>query len=203
LHLRNTWQLDEQLRSLVLSLKLARYAGQALGADGLQLYSDLLCVREPGGPDDELHVDAARMPVPGESIVAAYIPLSTETTPTPALELVSASHLMPECKEFKLHRSTTLRRVRGRVRRSGNPVAQASTVPGDVTFFSGNVFHRVRGHTGRRPTVSLWVYYVLAGQTLIRPRNPFQTLERDAHFSEINVGRPLLTPLTPLVWGRR
>ncbi|HRK31902.1 MAG TPA: phytanoyl-CoA dioxygenase family protein [Tepidisphaeraceae bacterium] len=202
IQLRNTWQLDERLRSIVLDLSLARRAAELLGAPGLQLYSDLLVVREPGGPDDDWHLDAVRMPVPGDAVVAAYIPLSPASAGEGSLDLLVGSHLLPECSEFKLHRATTLKRIRGRLVRSGLPLLQASPVPGDVTFITGNVFHRVRQSALKVPSVTLWVYYFLAGQTLIRPKNPFQALERERHFAEVAVGRPVLTPLTPLVCGK-
>jgi Phytanoyl-CoA dioxygenase (PhyH) len=202
LQVRNTWQLSDPIRSLVCSRSLAATAGELINAGAMQLYADLAIVKEPTAPAGPWHVDGAHSVVAPDSLLIAYIPLTHADGRTGGLALRSGSHLTGVAKEFKPTSRANVRRSLKKLTEAGCTEVMPSYDVGDVLFYTGATFHRLSANHGATPAVSLWVMFIPHGQTMVRIRNAFQAIERQRFFSDVLVGRPLTTALTPLLWQR-
>lgn len=202
LQVRNAWQLSDPIRNLVCRRSLAATAGELIGASAMQLYADLAIVKEPTAAAGPWHIDGAHSVVAPDSLLIAYIPLNPVDGRTGGLALRSGSHLTGAAKEFKPTSRANIRRSLRKLTEAGCPEATPSFDVGDVLFYTGATFHRLSSNHGASPAVSLWVMFIPYGQTMVRIRNAFQAVERQRYFSDVLVGRPLTTALTPLLWHK-
>lgn len=203
LQARNLWQHSDALRTLTFSRRLAAIAGELLGAAAVQLYSDVVTVTEPGSPEALWHFDAAYLPLDGTTVAVAWIPLqATGGAGTGGLRLRPGSHRFEGNAGLRPERPENLRRFRRALKRAGLPVAAPAVQPGDVVFYSGMTSHALDANRSPRPNAALWITYVRADAPLVRPGNDCQSHERDLYLRGLTVGRPLHTPLHPLLWHR-
>jgi hypothetical protein len=202
LQLRNAWQLSDPIRNLVCSRSLAGKAAELIDASGIQLYADLAIVKEPTAPAGSWHIDGAHTVVAPDSLLIAYIPLAPADGRTGGLALRGGSHLTAAAREFKPTSRANVRRSLKKLSEEGCPEVAPTLDQGDLVFYSGATFHRLSPNHGAAPAVALFVMYIPHGQTMVRIRNAFQAVERQRFFSDVLVGRPLTTALTPLLWQR-
>jgi hypothetical protein len=202
LQLRNAWQLDDLIRGLVLSRSLAAIAGGLLGASGIQLYGDLIVVKEPGAPESPWHADRVFMPVAPEGLVVACVPLHPCGPDGPGLRFRPSSHRLLPTTFRNPQSPVALRRFSRRLDAARCPIAEPTLQPGDVVFYTASTAHRNGANRSRRPVASLYVIYLAEGQTLKRPRTRPQARERERHFANIGLGRAIVTPLNPLLWRK-
>ncbi|MDW8262821.1 MAG: phytanoyl-CoA dioxygenase family protein [Phycisphaerales bacterium] len=200
LQVRNSWQLSDPLRRIVCSRSLAQSAAALLGVAGVQLYADLIVLKEPGAAAAPWHIDAAHAVVDGESLLVAYLPLHAAGPTRAGLAFRAGSHRQPFTREFRPTSQTNYRRILRRLNAADCPTVELSFLPGDVAFYSGLTFHRLAENRSAFPVASLWVMYLPAGQTMTRPSNAFQAIEKRRHFPQVQVGKQLTTPLNPLLY---
>lgn len=202
LQVRNAWQLSDPIRNLVCSRALAAKAADLINASAIQLYADLAIIKEPTAAAGPWHIDGAHAVVAPDSLLIAYIPLDPADGRTGGLALRSGSHLTQAAKDFKPTSRANIRRSLRKLTEAGCPEVTPSYEVGDVLFYTGATFHRLSANHGVAPAVSLWAMFIQHGQTMVRIRNAFQAIERQRFFSDVLVGRPLTTALTPLLWQR-
>lgn len=197
---RNGWLLGDDVRKLVCSSRLAALAGRLLDAKGVQLYADLVVLREAGATAGLWHNDSAYIPVAPEAIVIAMIPLEPMDSTCGSLGFMNASHLLPIAHECRAPEASGWRDTRRELRRAKLQTTDPSYAPGDVCFYSGLTFHRANANHTAAATAAIYVIYVKEGAVLSRPRCGSQALERERHFADCAVGKPITTPQNPLLW---
>jgi ectoine hydroxylase-related dioxygenase (phytanoyl-CoA dioxygenase family) len=200
--LRNAWQLSDRIRALVCSRRLAQLAGELLGASAVQLYSDVIVVKEPGCDESPWHHDSAYVPLDGASVVVAWIPLQPGGPDTAGLGIRPGSQHFAGAAALRPERDDSIRRFQRTLRRANYETVELETACGDVVFYAGRTCHSVRANRTTTVRTALSITYVRAEAPLLRPQNHAQIMEREQHLSMVTVGRPLHTPLHPLLWQR-
>lgn len=197
---RNLWQYADGLRTLTCSRRLAETAGLLLETSAVQLYSDVVTVGEPRATEAPWHFDGAYLPLDAAGVVVAWIPLQASGPESRGLRLRPGTHRFDGNGSLRPERPESLRRFRRALKHAGFAIVCPDAQPGDVVFYSGLTSHAVAPNFTSRVQTALWITYVRADAPMIRPRNDCQNCERELYLNSLTVGRPLHTPLHPLLW---
>lgn len=200
LRVANSWLRADALRQIVFRRDLAEMAGKLLSARSVQLFADMIVLKEPSCPEMAWHCDSAYIPVDPEAIVTLWFPLSDMSTEQGAVMIRPGSHLWEGGAGFRPDRPLSVRRTHRGLDRAQFPIHAESFAQGDAVFYAGRTFHRGGANRTSAASCAMFIIYMRGDEPLRRPVNDMQDEERRASMAGIAVGKPIHTPLHPLLW---
>lgn len=199
LQLFNLWRLDENIRDLVFSKRLAGIATQLMQVEGVRLYHDQALFKEAGGGITPWHADQYYWPLASDHSITAWIPLQFTPMEMGPLEFSAGSHAIKEGRELAISdESETL--IGERLRVTDFPLIAEPFDIGEVSFHSGWIFHRAGANTSKKTRKVMTIIYMDKNMRLKRPENPGQHADWDAWCPGAAVGEIIDTPLNPILF---
>lgn len=195
----NLWQRVGDLRPLAFSTRLARFAAELLGVDGVRMYHDQALVKEAGGGRTPWHCDQHYWPLDADRTVTAWVPLVDVPLEMGPLRFSAGSHRVDLGRDLPIgdESDAGVRRHPGWRQR---PVWEQAVALGDVTFHQGWTFHGAGPNATDRARTVFTVIYLADGVGLAEPRTDGQRFDRQVWLPDAEVGRPIDSWLNPLVW---
>jgi Phytanoyl-CoA dioxygenase (PhyH) len=161
------WELDERVRRLVWSGRLARVAAELLDVEAVRLWRDVAFFKEPGEPDTPWHQDRHWEPVETAHFLGIWIALTDVTPEMSALSFASGSHRdgrigLPD------HEGRSQRAVTEWIAARHPIVSYAPLEAGDATIHLGWTLHGSPANVSARPRRALSVFYFEDGARITR-----------------------------------
>lgn len=200
LQVMNLWTRCEIVKELVFSRRLARVATELMGVSGVRLYHDQALYKERGGGITPWHRDQFYWPMSTEKICTLWIPL--QDTP---LAMGPASFAAgTQDAEFggDLEIGDVSQELIGEfVRNHGYQVIEKPFRLGDVSFHSGRIFHTSGANTTDTMRRAMTIIYMDQDMVMAPPTNRFQEADWAAWLPGCEPGKPIETPLSPVLFG--
>lgn len=102
LQLFNMWRMDENIRELVFSKRIARLAADLMQVDGVRLYHDQALCKEAGGGITPWHADQYYWPLQTDKTITAWIPLQATPLAMGPIEFSAGSHKIMEGRDLEI-----------------------------------------------------------------------------------------------------
>ncbi len=198
LQLFNLWRLDEEIRQLVFSKRLAGIAAQLMQVEGVRLYHDQALFKEAGGGITPWHADQYYWPLASDHTITAWIPLQETPMEMGPLEFSAGSHRVVEGRDLAISDDSEVL-IGKRLRVTDFPVVAEPFDMGEVSFHSGWVFHRAGGNSSDQIRKVMTVIYMDKNMRLKQPENTGQQADRDTWCPGAVVGEIIDTPLNPIL----
>ena len=212
------WTFDEDFRAYVFDSPAAGIAGEAMGADHVNIFFDQVLVKEPGTPaPSPWHQDLNYWPFVGRQVCSLWMALDPVDRNRGSLEFVAGSHLW---KERPFSRSLVFADDDNQPKAVGDDsipesddpeplpdvdadrgrydIVSWELEPGDAVIFDAMTLHSARGNVGggrRRAISTRW----LGDDVRYARKRMVAKLLRDPGLSP---GDAMECDLFPVVWRR-
>jgi ectoine hydroxylase-related dioxygenase (phytanoyl-CoA dioxygenase family) len=195
----NLWRVDEGVKQLVLSPRLAKIAADLLGAPRVRLYHDHALFKEPGGRATYWHQDQYYWPLDTAETITMAMALTDQTLEMGMFVFASGSHLFGTVMDPKLS-SEPDGAYRKYIREHHFPLGRAAGMQaGDTTWFYGNTVHHTSANLSEKRREMMSVTYMADGARIVQPRHPAQAYELSNWLGGLAPGKPAASELNPLV----
>ena len=199
LQLFNLWEEDEEIKSLVLSKRLASIATQLMQVDGVRLYHDQALFKEAGGGITPWHADQYYWPLQSDKTITAWIPLQPVTLEMGPLEFSAGSHQIVEGRDLEISdESETAIQQRLRVTDFTHVIEPFDL--GEVSFHSGWIFHRAGANTTSGMRKVMTVIYMDKNMRLKDPENDGQRNDWNRWCPGAKIGEVINSPINPVIY---
>jgi len=197
----NLWRGDAAARRFVLARRLASIARQLLGAPGVRIYHDQALFKEAGGGHTPWHYDAHYWPLDGARTVTAWVPLqAVPSAMGPLAFALGSARLARHESDLDIDISDDSERLAAQ-RLADLPYDVQPYAAGDVSFHSGECFHRADGnHTDGMRAVMTVIYHA-SDARVVAPRNRAQGRDIEQWLPGCQPGDVAATEMNPLVDG--
>jgi ectoine hydroxylase-related dioxygenase (phytanoyl-CoA dioxygenase family) len=199
LQIMNLWRVDERVRQLVLSKRLARMAADLLGVGNVRLYHDQALFKEPGGGPTPWHQDQYYWPLDTSNTVTLWMPLVDVSIEMGMLTFASGSHRKGSILDQKIsdESDTGFKKY---IRDYQFPIVRAAGMQaGDTCWHYGNTVHSAPGNQSERMREVMTIIYIADGARVASPRNKEQEHDREAWLMGLPPGRLAASELNPLL----
>ena len=199
IHITNLWKMDEGVKQLVLSKRLARMAADLLGVTNVRIYHDGALFKEPGGAPVPWHQDQHYWPLDTAQTAILCLPLVDISVEMGMLTFASGSHKLGPVAGGKATDQTDswFRRY---IRAHHFPViCAAGMMAGDATWHYGNTLHNSPANDSDRMQEVMTVIYMADGARVREPGNKAQVNDWKAWLMGLPAGGPAASELNPLL----
>ncbi len=173
LHAANLWRVNDRVRELSFSKRLARIATELMGTHGVRMYHDQALYKEPGFGITPWHVDQQYWPLASSHSVTAWIPLQAVPLEMGPMSFGRGSHRLELGRDLAIGDESE-RMIREAVERADIPDDLEPFALGDVSFHSGWTLHHAGPNQTEIPRRVLTVIYIDVDMQLAEPRNRAQ-----------------------------
>jgi ectoine hydroxylase-related dioxygenase (phytanoyl-CoA dioxygenase family) len=195
----NLWRVDEGVRQLVLSERLAKIASGLLGVPRVRIYHDHALIKEPGGRATYWHQDQYYWPLDTADTVTMAMALTDQTLEMGMFVFASGSHLFGTIMDAKLSSEPDVA-YRKYIREHHFPLSRAAAMQaGDTTWFYGNTVHHTSANLSDKRREMLTITYMADGARIVKPVHPAQAYELSNWLGGLPPGRLAASELNPLV----
>jgi ectoine hydroxylase-related dioxygenase (phytanoyl-CoA dioxygenase family) len=195
----NIWRLEEGVRQLVLSRRLAKTAADLLGVANVRIYHDQVLFKEPGGGPTPWHQDQYYFPLDTANTITLFMPLIDTSVDMGMLSFASGSHKNGTVHDPGLFEDADML-YRRHMRDHHFPLTSAAGMhAGDSTWHYGNTVHRAMANHSERRREMMSVIYMADGARVVQPANKAQVDELNAWLMGLPAGRLAASELNPLV----
>lgn len=199
LQLTNLWNVNEAIKKLVFSPRIAKIAADLMEVDGVRLYHDQALFKEAGGGITPWHADQYYWPLNSDKTITAWIPLQSTALEMGPLEFSAGSHIMAEGRDLAISdESETLISKRLRVTDFLHIIEPFDI--GEISFHSGWIFHRAGENLTQQTRKVMTIIYMDKNMLLKSPENSGQINDWEAWCPGAKVGEVIDTPLNPVLY---
>jgi ectoine hydroxylase-related dioxygenase (phytanoyl-CoA dioxygenase family) len=199
LQLFNLWTVDEVVKALIFSKRLARIATDLMQVSGVRIYHDQALFKEGGGGITPWHADQYYWPLETDKTVTAWIPLQETPLELGPLEFSAGSHQIIEGRDLEIgDESEAVIQKKLKVT-SFEHVIEAFDL-GEVSFHSGWVFHRAGANSTNEMRKVMTVIYMDKNMVLKNPDNKNQINDWHTWCPGATIGEVINTPLNPILY---
>lgn len=198
LQLFNLWQLNDRIKTLVFSKRLAGIAAALMEVEGVRLYHDQALFKEPGGGITPWHADQYYWPLSSDRTITAWIPLQETPLDMGPLEFSAGSHRIPEGRELAISDESE-QKIGKQLRINNFPTVAEAFDIGEVSFHSGWIFHRAGANTSQQMRKVMTIIYMDKNMRLKSPENSWQQADWDTWCPGAKIGAVIDTPLNPIL----
>jgi len=199
LRMKNLWSVDEGVRQLVLSQRVAGIAASLLGVGNVRLYHDQAVFREPGAGPTPWHQDQYYWPLDTPHTVTLWIPLTDLTIDMGMITFASGSHT----KGLVFAENTSDdsdHRLKKYIKEHRFPITRAAGMrAGDATWHYGATIHHTLANDSDRMREVMTVIYMADGARITNPKNKWQVSDRANWLMDLPTGRLAASALNPLL----
>lgn len=201
LQLFNLWQVDQEVRKLVFSRRLAHVAAQLMQVDGVRLYHDQALFKEAGGGITPWHADQYYWPLATDKTITAWIPLQAVSLEMGPLEFSAGSHQIVTGRELEIS-DTSEAVINERLRVTDFEHVVEPFDLGEVSFHSGWVFHRAGANSTDQTRKVMTVIYMDKDMRLKQPENDGQENDWNTWCPGAQVGEIIDTEMNPPLYEK-
>lgn len=192
----NLWTIDDLVKTLVFSKRLAGIAAQLLRVDGVRLYHDQALFKESGGGITPWHADQYYWPLDSDKTITAWIPLQKTPLEMGPLEFSAGSQQIKTGRDLSISdESEAMIGQRLRVT-DFEHVVEAFDV-GEVSFHSGWIFHRAGANKTKDTRKVMTIIYMDSKMRLKEPENEGQINDWKTWCPGVEVGEVIQSHLNP------
>ncbi len=192
----NLWTIDDLVKTLVFSKRLAGIAAQLLRVDGVRLYHDQALFKESGGGITPWHADQYYWPLDSDKTITAWIPLQKTPLEMGPLEFSAGSQQIKTGRDLSISdESEAMIGQRLRVT-DFEHVVEAFDV-GEVSFHSGWIFHRAGANQTKDTRKVMTIIYMDSKMRLKEPENEGQINDWKTWCPGVEVGEVIQSHLNP------
>jgi ectoine hydroxylase-related dioxygenase (phytanoyl-CoA dioxygenase family) len=194
----NLWEDHVAVRSLTFNPRIANVAADLLGTPALRLWHDQALYKEPGGRPTDCHQDQPYWPIAESNTITAWIPLDGSTIASGAMAYVPGSHRAGLQQYVHIFGQEDPPNLLDHPALAGaNPVT-VEVPAGSVAFHHGLTVHLAHGNSTEHTRRVHTMIYFADGSTRGSHRW-HDSVDRVG----IEVGEPIASSVTPIVWPRR
>jgi ectoine hydroxylase-related dioxygenase (phytanoyl-CoA dioxygenase family) len=198
-HRVNLWRVDEGVRQLVLSERLANIAAGLLGVPRVRIYHDHALIKEPGGRATYWHQDQYYWPLDTADTITMAMALTDQVLEMGMFVFASGSHLFGTILDPRLS-SEPDGAYRKFIREHHFPLSRAAGMQaGDTTWFYGNTVHHTSANLSDKRREMLTITYMTDGARIAKPVHGAQAYELSNWLGGLPPGRLAASELNPLV----
>src|ERR1700744_2312050 len=195
----NLWRVDEGVRQLVFSKRLAKVAADLLGVDNVRIYHDHALFKEAGGRATYWHQDQYYWPLDTADTVTVAIALTDQSIEMGMFVFASGSHKHGTIMDPKLS-SEPDASYRKYIREHQFPLSRAAGMrAGDASWHYGNTIHHTSANLSDKRREMMTVTYMADGARVARPVHPAQEYEWKNWLNGLPPGRLATSEFNPLV----
>jgi ectoine hydroxylase-related dioxygenase (phytanoyl-CoA dioxygenase family) len=199
LQLFNLWTVDEVVKALIFSKRLARIATDLMQVNGVRIYHDQALFKEGGGGITPWHADQYYWPLETDKTVTAWIPLQETPLELGPLEFSAGSHQIIEGRDLEIGDESEAFIQKKLKVTSFEHVIEAFDL-GEVSFHSGWVFHRAGANSTNEMRKVMTVIYMDKNMVLKNPDNKNQINDWHTWCPGATIGEVINTPLNPILY---
>lgn len=199
LQIMNIWEVDEAIKKLVFSSRLAKIAAQLLGVEKVRLYHDQALFKEPGGGITPWHQDQYYWPLDTDKTVTIWMPLVDTSVDMGMLTFAQQSQNEGFLGNLAIsdNSEAVLTKV---VQDKGYPIFRPDYMrAGDATFHVGWALHSAPGNNSATMREIMTIIYFADGAHVTKPVNQNQEADRQRWLNGINPGLLANGPLNPVL----
>jgi ectoine hydroxylase-related dioxygenase (phytanoyl-CoA dioxygenase family) len=198
LQLFNLWQINDSIKNLVFSKRLAGIAATLMEVEGVRLYHDQALFKEAGGGITPWHADQYYWPLATDRTITAWIPLQETPLDMGPLEFSAGSHRILEGRELAISDESE-QKIGSQLRINNFPIVAEAFDIGEVSFHSGWIFHRAGANTGQQMRKVMTIIYMDKNMRLKAPENSGQQADWETWCPGAGIGEIIDTPLNPIL----
>lgn len=195
----NLWRVDEGVRQMVLSKRLARVAADLLGVAKVRIYHDHALFKEAGGRATYWHQDQYYWPLDTADTITMAMPLVDQSIEMGMFVFASGSHKNGTLWDPKLSVEPDSL-YRKYVKENQFPLTYAAGMrAGDATWHYGNTVHHTLANESDRRREMMTITYMADGARVTQPTHKAQAQELHAWLYNLPPGRLAASELNPLL----
>jgi len=195
----NLWRVDEGVRRLVLSPRLAKVAADLMGVSNVRVYHDHALYKEAGGRATYWHQDQYYWPLDTSDTVTLVLPLTDLTIDMGMFVFATGSHKYGTIMDPKLS-SEPDGIYRKFIRQRQFPLSRAAGMRvGDGTWHYGNTVHHTSANTSDKRRELMTITYMADGARVAQPIHPGQVYELNVCLNGLPPGRLAMSDMNPLL----
>jgi ectoine hydroxylase-related dioxygenase (phytanoyl-CoA dioxygenase family) len=192
----NLWEDFEDIRPLTFHPRLGQAAAELLGVDAIRLWHDQALYKQAGGRPTDAHQDHPYWPIKETPSVTAWIPFEGSTLESGALGYLPGTHTIGLRKFVNIFFGDPEDILDDPEVKDIEPVF-LEVPKGSVAYHHGLTVHLAKPNTSERDRAVHTIIYFPDGSTRGYP-HPHFAVERGG----IEVGQPIASDVTPIVWPR-
>ncbi len=195
----NLWRVNDVVRQLSFSRRLARIATELLGTRGVRIYHDQALYKEPGFGLTPWHVDQQYWPLATAKAVTAWVPLQAVPLEMGPMGFGRGSHELEIGRDLPIGDQSEAR-IRRAVLESGIDDVVLPYALGEVSFHASWTLHHAPPNTSGVARRVHTVIYIDADMRLAEPSNPYQRHDWRTWSPSTQVGEIMDDELNPLLY---
>jgi ectoine hydroxylase-related dioxygenase (phytanoyl-CoA dioxygenase family) len=192
----NLWEDFEDVRRLTFHPRLGQAAAELLGVDAVRLWHDQALYKQAGGRPTDAHQDHPYWPIKETLSVTAWIPFEGSTLASGALGYLPGTHAIGLRKFVNIFFGEP-EDILADPEVAGIEPVFVEVPKGSVAFHHGLTVHLAKPNSTERDRAVHTIIYFPDGSTRGYP-NPHFSVDRGG----IDVGQPIDSDATPIVWPR-
>ena len=195
----NLWRVNETVRALSFSRRLARVASELMGTRGVRMYHDQALYKEPGFGRTPWHVDQQYWPLASDRAITAWLPLQAVPLEMGPLSCARGSHHLEIARDLPIGDDSEAVIAQAVAERGLEDVSQPFEI-GDVSFHSGWTLHHADANRTEIPRCVHTVIYIDVDMRLAEPRSAAQKFDRRTWSPSSRPGKVMDDPLNPVLF---
>lgn len=199
LQLFNLWTIDNEIKRLVFSKRLAKIASDLMKVDGVRLYHDQALFKESGGGITPWHADQHYWPLSSNKTITAWIPLQETPLEMGALEFSAGSHKIIDGRELSISDESEMF-LNKNLKINKLPHVIEPFDIGEISFHSGWIFHRAGANSSNKVRKVMTIIYMDEEMKLKKPENKGQENDWKTWCPGVEIGEIISSPLNPILF---
>lgn len=195
----NLWTLNEHIRPLVFSKRLAQLATDLMGVAGVRLYHDQALFKEAGGGITPWHADQHYWPMASDNATTLWIPLQATPLEMGPLEFSPGSQVLLQGRELSIGDESEAA-IQRQLKINDFPHHVSAFDLGEVSFHSGWIFHRAGANSSQEIRKVMTIIYMDKDMRLKGAENKGQLNDAKTWCPGIEVGQIMASALNPLLY---
>ena len=200
LQVHNLWLIDDTVRTLVFSRRLAKIAADLLQVASVRLYHDQSLYKEPGGGLTPAHADQYYWPLASDRSVTAWIPVQAVPRALGPLAFFAVSQRYENGRDLPISDESEAK-ITAAMAQQGFAIVDEPFDLGDISFHAGWTFHRAGPNVSDRPRSVMTIIYIDGAMRLAEPVNAMQANDRRDWCPEVAVGAVIDSPINPMLFA--
>ena len=200
IQLMNLWTMDEEIKKLIFSKRIAQIAADLMQVEGVRLYHDQALYKEAGGGITPWHADQYYWPLTTDKTITAWIPLQATPLEMGPLEFSAKSHQIVEGRELAISDESE-NKIQKRLRVTDFPHVIEPFDVGEISFHSGWVFHRAGANSTDEVRKVMTIIYMDKDMCLKKPENDGQQNDWETWCPGVEVGAIVDSPINPVLYS--
>lgn len=200
LQLMNLWTIDEEIKKLIFSKRIAQIAANLMQVTGVRLYHDQALYKEAGGGITPWHADQYYWPLTTDKTITAWIPLQETPLEMGPLEFSAKSHQIVEGRELAISDESETK-IQKRLRVTDFPHVIEPFDIGEISFHSGWVFHRAGANSTDKTRKVITIIYMDKNMRLKQPENTGQQNDWETWCPNVKVGAIVDSSINPVLYS--